>query len=181
MIPLVPADRLPYILPGIPRELGHDQLRVERWMYLPTDKTSMTSVRTQERVTHPVEKPKPKFLAPDHRAKMESSGSLPSWENVTPITRPTSMPHYSAHAPATKANGIPPEPEQRPKVSEHFLSRLLLNLGNSLSPTTSRRFTEQMPSVSGTRDRSCLHRASNQICPRRNTVPTGSAPGNVTT
>lgn len=75
MVPLVPMDQLPFRLQGIPRQLTHRQISDEGWKFLAeTDEISST-ISIQAPVTmfpaHSVSV-KPRFLAPDHHARMES-------------------------------------------------------------------------------------------------------------
>lgn len=74
MIPLIPADQLPFQLLGVPRQLNHQQMFEGGWKFL---------METNESALHlPIQAPaqvlplSPKFLPPDYKARGEAT-SMP--------------------------------------------------------------------------------------------------------
>ncbi|KAF2801056.1 hypothetical protein K505DRAFT_412529 [Melanomma pulvis-pyrius CBS 109.77] len=71
MIPLIPADQLPFQLQGVPRQLNHQQMCEGGWKFL---------METNESALHlPIQPPaqvvslSPKFLPPDYKARGEAT------------------------------------------------------------------------------------------------------------
>ncbi|KAF2853218.1 hypothetical protein T440DRAFT_359626, partial [Plenodomus tracheiphilus IPT5] len=73
MVPMVPADQLPFRLPGVPRQLTHRQMSVEGWRYLsePTSAPSAPPVQAPSipLSSHPATWAKSQFRAPDHQVR----------------------------------------------------------------------------------------------------------------
>lgn len=80
MVPLIPADQLPFQLKGIPRQLTHRQMSDQGWkLFKETkDASSVLSVQapiTNGRFSHYSPDGKPRYLAPDHNVRTESQNT----------------------------------------------------------------------------------------------------------
>lgn len=88
MVPLVPADQLPFQLEGIPRQLTHRQTSDEHWKFLQENNHTPVTLQLQA-PTSPVTSPstpeaKPRYLAPDHLVLKKLCASRAATPKDTP-------------------------------------------------------------------------------------------------
>ena len=80
MVPLVPIDQLPFQLHGVPRQLTHRQMSDENWKLLHETEYPATSLSIQAPSSflpsQPAPLPRPRFLAPDHHVRNESTNTV---------------------------------------------------------------------------------------------------------
>ncbi|KAJ5062698.1 hypothetical protein J3E74DRAFT_265941 [Bipolaris maydis] len=106
MVPLIPADQLPFQLKGIPRQLTHRQMSDQGWkLFKETkDAPSMLSVQApipNDRPSHHSPDGKPPYLAPDHNVRTESQSTN------TALGRPGRLSPQSPAAGAYECPGTP--------------------------------------------------------------------------
>ncbi|KAF2003624.1 hypothetical protein P154DRAFT_428596, partial [Amniculicola lignicola CBS 123094] len=114
MVPLVPADQLPFQLEGIPVELNHSQLFQEHWEFC----GEAGAPANQLQISTPTQLQAPfKFLPPDHEVKGER---IPTTTTMTrhrlspfaspaiqkPIREPLLPGHRSTNSDSTIRTGI---------------------------------------------------------------------------
>ncbi|KAH9864408.1 hypothetical protein J1614_010342 [Plenodomus biglobosus] len=121
MVPMVPADQLPFRLPGVPRQLTHQQMFSECWKYLP-EPASVSSVSAAQAPSIPTPPPstawtKPKFRAPDHQVRNDQ------FLSDEPVTRPTRWSHSPTvpiDIPSTHRTNPVGTPEKTLSMTEKF-------------------------------------------------------------
>lgn len=143
MVPLVPADQLPFQLNGIPRQLSHQQLSSEKWEYFAdtSDPKSIFSVRAWDgdtsthktsshshrdiREARPVSEttlepsaPPRRPVAPDYNVRMAANAA-----NVTGKSEDRSvaskLPQQDFPVlPNGASRSVRPKPENSPTVSQ---------------------------------------------------------------
>ncbi|KAF2110655.1 hypothetical protein BDV96DRAFT_635278 [Lophiotrema nucula] len=87
MVPLVPADQLPFKLREVPRQLSYQDIGPGKWIFLKETGEPATPLH--------IEAPTPllsgpKFLAPDHQARLESKSKTevsPEAKVFSPVSR----------------------------------------------------------------------------------------------
>jgi hypothetical protein len=97
MVPLVPADQLPYRLHGVPLQLSHEQLSKENWKFVTDTQTPSYRLAIQApaaNVLTPPASPGRKHFAPDHNVRIESNATLqpPKMNQETPRNGGTGKP-----------------------------------------------------------------------------------------
>lgn len=107
MVPLVPADQLPFQLKGIPRQLGHRQMSDQGWkLFKETTEVpfvlSVQAPTTNDLPSH-CSPGKAKYLAPDHHVRAELQIAQ---ENLHRAGRP-SQPSSAAMDTASESLGLP--------------------------------------------------------------------------
>jgi hypothetical protein len=123
MVPLLPADQLPFQLQGIPRQLSHRQMSDENWKLLhETELIAMplsihvpSLLHLKPTVRRPTNSLSPQllsiskaqFLAPDHHVRTESASVI----NETPQPSRWTLSHHPneevpVHQQASQASGV---------------------------------------------------------------------------
>ena len=100
MIPLVPADQLPFQLQGIPRQLSHQQMFEGGWKPLKETTESAFLLPVQAPAQTPTQAPmqrilSPRFFAPDHKARRDATEmpeAMPKHSRAQYVTSSTSGP-----------------------------------------------------------------------------------------
>jgi len=67
MVPMVPADQLPFQLPGVPRQLSHQQMSSECWKYL----SEPGKLSSECAIQAPLALERSRFRAPDHQVRID--------------------------------------------------------------------------------------------------------------
>ncbi|KAF5853252.1 hypothetical protein GGP41_001837 [Bipolaris sorokiniana] len=80
MVPLIPADQLPFQLKGIPRQLTHRQMSDQGWKLFKETKDAPSVLSVQAPIpndspSHCSPDGKPQYLAPDHNVRTESQNT----------------------------------------------------------------------------------------------------------
>ncbi|XP_014557127.1 hypothetical protein COCVIDRAFT_15527 [Bipolaris victoriae FI3] len=80
MVPLIPADQLPFQLKGIPRQLTHRQMSDQGWKLFKETKDALSMLSVQAPISndgpsHCSPDGKPQYLAPDHNVRTESQNT----------------------------------------------------------------------------------------------------------
>jgi hypothetical protein len=127
MVPLVPADQLPFQLPGVPRQLSHQQLSHGKWTWVANASSTGAQLPVQDPSTSSTPKVSPvspRFLAPDHNVIVQPSESIPvARVNPKPQVTP-SLPTYSLDVPVPPQRLPVVEVQNSPRVSEFLVSKL---------------------------------------------------------
>lgn len=80
MIPLIPADQLPFHLQGIPRQLTHRQMSDENWKLLQETQHPAIPLSIQKpssiSPSRPLPAPTSRFLAPDHCVRTKPANTI---------------------------------------------------------------------------------------------------------
>jgi hypothetical protein len=126
MTPLVPADQLPFQIPGLPRQLTPQQLSKERWQWVTDTSEPKSQLPVQAPVSWlPATQPStpPRSLAPDHFVRLGSKASTPVNDKAVtvpstspPETAPKTVPAFSR--PVVTEAGTQTSLFARPTVSE---------------------------------------------------------------
>lgn len=119
MVPLVPADQLPFQVEGIPQSLSHRQMSDEGWKMLhetfdPATVLQVASPRLANSRLHtpPSHERVSSFRAPDHYVRSGSSTAPPRSSTNFP-SQTTTTPPYTARLPTIRTS---------PQVSKHIFS-----------------------------------------------------------
>jgi hypothetical protein len=141
MVPLIPADQLPFQLQGIPRQLSHRQLSDEGWKFLveTSEAASTLSVRTPTTfsLSHPGPMAKAPYLAPDHYVRNEPHTTAPG--NPRPDHRRRS-PSVTDLTQATRELPAPSLTDSPTSIPDNFAS---------IYPKDAQRFRYPTPYPSG--------------------------------
>ncbi|CBX91622.1 hypothetical protein LEMA_P071300.1 [Plenodomus lingam JN3] len=121
MVPMVPVDQLPFRLPGVPRQLTHQQMSSERWKYLP-EPTSASSNGSAQAPSIPTSSPsttwaKPQFRAPDHQVRNDH---LMVDEPVARPNRWSHSPTVPIDIPSTHRTTSTATPEKTLSLTDKF-------------------------------------------------------------
>ncbi|KAF2276742.1 uncharacterized protein EI97DRAFT_466878 [Westerdykella ornata] len=139
MVPLVPADQLPFQLNGIPRQLSHQQLSSEKWEYFAdtNDPKTIFSVRAWDadtgthkapshshrdiRETRPAREttvepstPPRTHVAPDHNVRMNANDKRSTPEAKEHPSSPRFSQLESPRLPVSSSRPVAREPEKSP-------------------------------------------------------------------
>jgi hypothetical protein len=123
MVPLVPADQLPFQLQGLPRQLTHRQMSDESWKLLQETDYVAKNLTVQApgsiMACQHMSPPKPRFLAPDHHVRTDSPKALQG----TPTINRLSLPLQSAEKATDKPHNSPIALPERPlSLTDTFAS-----------------------------------------------------------
>lgn len=118
MIPLVPADQLPFQVQGVPRQLNHQQLSKGNWAWI-ADTIEPAYHLSVQHPAHPASEslPSSRFLPPDYNVRTGSAEQIPlqRHDNTQGATNiPASFPEESIVI--QHWNG--PDLHDQPKVSQ---------------------------------------------------------------
>lgn len=117
LVPLVPADQLPFQIHGVPRQLQHQQLLQEKWQWVGNTSESKSLLQVQAPAQHsPMLQPSnpPKFLAPDHNVRADE-GTVQIKNRIQPTLNPASPSSKATESP--RREGLPTT-EYHGKVSD---------------------------------------------------------------
>jgi hypothetical protein len=141
LVPLIPADQLPYQVRGIPRELTHREMSDGNWKFSHETGSTATILEAQAPSDITLRKTpapsKPRFLAPDHHVRSESlsvGSDAPKASTVHLST--SSSEQVSSHTPLV----VTSTPDRSISLADTF---------SSIYPEDAQRFKYRMPTPSG--------------------------------
>ncbi|EDU41037.1 hypothetical protein PtrSN002B_008107 [Pyrenophora tritici-repentis] len=88
IVPLVPADQLPFLLHGVPRELTHRQMSDQGWKFLSETNEAPMLLSVQA----PQPTATPRYLAPDHHVRAVPQPAIAGKTRIDPLPHPTPGP-----------------------------------------------------------------------------------------
>jgi hypothetical protein len=123
MVPLIPADQLPFQLQGLPRQLTHRQMSDESWKLLQETEhvAKCLTIQAPSNIVTSQHTPvsKPRFLAPDHHARTDLKKAVEG----APIVSRLSLPLQSAEkAPENSSNSLVATQESPISLTDTFAS-----------------------------------------------------------
>ncbi|KAI8935516.1 hypothetical protein NX059_008087 [Plenodomus lindquistii] len=142
MVPMIPADQIAFGVPGVPRQLTHQQMSSEGWKYLsqPASAPMVPAARaTVMRTPSPATAwTQPIFRSPDHQVRNDQY--VATEHGARPI-RWSHSPTISAdHSPAQRTAPVSGTPEKAISLTDRFAE---------IYPVEARRYGYQLPNPSG--------------------------------
>lgn len=133
MVPMVPADQLPFRLPGVPRQLSHQQMSSESWKYL----SEPGKIPAEHHMRSPSVRTKSQFRAPDHQVRNDQNTA---GERIARPSRWSPPPIASIDDPLVQRMTTAPMPEKVLSMTDKFAE---------IFPLDAQRFGYHVPYPSG--------------------------------
>ncbi|KAK1917557.1 hypothetical protein P3342_000270 [Pyrenophora teres f. teres] len=106
IVPLVPADRLPFLLQGVPRELTHRQMSDQGWKFF--SETNEAPMLLSVQAPQPTKTPR--YLAPDHHVRAVPQPAIAGKARIEPLVHPTLGPERVPEGRQDSGLAIPEHP-----------------------------------------------------------------------
>ncbi|KAL7770289.1 hypothetical protein CFE70_000222 [Pyrenophora teres f. teres 0-1] len=106
IVPLVPADQLPFLLQGVPRELTHRQMSDQGWKFF--SETNEAPMLLSVQAPQPTKTPR--YLAPDHHVRAVPQPAIAGKARIEPLVHPTLGPERVPEGRQDSGLAIPEHP-----------------------------------------------------------------------